>query len=58
MTYNKLTNSNYKSVLQLIYNPPKFKKEVDLRAKIAQNLYDLFTVLVVDYAQIFTSYFL
>jgi len=46
--YNKLSNSNYKSVLELIYNPPEFKKEVNLRAKIAQNLYDLSTILVVD----------
>lgn len=46
--YNKILNRKYKNTLQLIYNPPVFKDELQLRNKITVNPYDLCTILVVD----------
>jgi len=46
--YNKLLNSNFTNTLDLIYNPPEFEKEVNLREKICNSFYDLSTIIVVD----------
>jgi hypothetical protein len=46
--YNELTNSNYKTVTELIYSPPVFSKEVELRTKLGITPYDLAAILVVE----------
>ena len=45
--YNILSNSNYSSVLELIFNPPKFKKELKVREQLGITHYDLGAILVV-----------
>jgi len=46
---NNFLNTNYKTILELIYNPPKFEEELKLRAKITKNsFYDLSTIIVLD----------
>lgn len=47
-TFNLLTSSNYKNVLELIYNPLSFEKELEIRQKIVKNPYDLSTLIVLD----------
>ncbi|HFQ60673.1 MAG TPA: epoxyqueuosine reductase QueH [Epsilonproteobacteria bacterium] len=47
-TYNQLANTNYLSVTELIYNPPAFSDEVNLRAKLGVTPYDISVILVVD----------
>ena len=46
-TYNDLSNSNYKSVKELIYNPLDFEKEQKLRNTISGSNYDLTPIIVV-----------
>ncbi len=46
--YNTILNTKYKSVIELIYNPPSFKKEVELRTKLGVTLYDISIILVVE----------
>ncbi|HEY9129963.1 MAG TPA: epoxyqueuosine reductase QueH [Sulfurovum sp.] len=46
--YNELTNSNYGSVTELIYSPPAFSEEVELRTKLGITPYDLSAILVVE----------
>ncbi len=46
--YNQLSNQNYKTINELIYNPPIFEKEVDIKSKISNTYYDLGAILVVD----------
>jgi len=45
-TYNKLGTFNYKNIEELIYNPPLFKEEVNIREQLISN-YDLSSILVV-----------
>ena len=45
--YNKRLNKNYKNVLELIYNPPSFEEEINLRKELLGD-YDLSTLIVVD----------
>ena len=46
-TFNKISNSSYKTVLELVYNPLNFQDELLLRAKITQNNhFDLSTIIV------------
>ena len=45
--YNDLSNSNYKTVTELIFSPPAFSKEVELRTKLGVTPYDLSIILVV-----------
>ncbi len=45
-TYNKLGNFNYQTIEELIYSPPLFKKEVQIREQLISN-YDLSSILVV-----------
>jgi predicted adenine nucleotide alpha hydrolase (AANH) superfamily ATPase len=47
-TYNNLAKSNYTSVIQLIFNPPSFEKELELRFKLGVGAYDLSSILVVN----------
>lgn len=46
--YNALTKSNYISVTELIYAPPEFSKEVELRSTLGVTPYDLSVILVVE----------
>lgn len=46
--FNEIGNSSYKSVKDLIFNPPTFESELNIRNKIAQNSYGLSTIVVVD----------
>jgi len=45
-TYNKMGNFNYKTIEELIYNPPLFKDEVKIREQLISN-YDLSSILIV-----------
>lgn len=47
-TFNTLGSYNYQSVKDLIFNPPTFELELEIRNKIASNPYDLSTIIVVD----------
>jgi hypothetical protein len=47
-TFNSLSNSNFKNVLELLYEPLSFEKELEIRNKIVKNSYDLSTVIVLD----------
>ena len=47
-SYNNIAKTNYKSVKELIYNPPSFEDEINLREKILNSPYDISTVVVVD----------
>ncbi len=46
--YNRLLNTNYTTVTELIFSPPIFIQEVELRAKLGVTPYDLSVILVVD----------
>lgn len=46
--YNELSNTNYASVKELMYNPPLFEKEIQIRAKIIKSPYDLSAIIVLD----------
>jgi len=46
--YNKITNCNYKNVMELIFTPPNFDTELNFRAKVIPNQYDISALIVVD----------
>lgn len=46
--FNELSNSDYKNIYELIYNPLKFEDELDLRNKIINSFYDLSAILVLE----------
>jgi len=46
--YNKLIHSNYESITELIFHPPQFDKELELRTKLSIAPYDLSVILVVE----------
>ena len=47
-TYNRLAESDYKSVSTLIFDPPSFEKELEIRRKLGLSAYDLSAILVVE----------
>lgn len=47
-TYNHYAKSEYNSVTELIFSPPTFEKELNVRHQLIQNPYDLSCILVVD----------
>ena len=47
-TYNNLSGRRYETVNGLIYNPPPFEEELDLRRRLLPNPYDLSALLVVQ----------
>ncbi len=47
-TFNKIGNSSYKNVKELIFNPPTFQIELDIRNKITNNFYDISTIIILD----------
>jgi epoxyqueuosine reductase len=46
--FNFLLNSEYKNIYELIYNPPLFNEELELRNKLTNNPYDLSTIVVLN----------
>ena len=46
--FNQLANTQYQSVKELIFNPPSFEKEVQLRTTITNTQYDLSPIIVID----------
>jgi predicted adenine nucleotide alpha hydrolase (AANH) superfamily ATPase len=46
--YNHLADTDYKSVTELMFSPPSFSKELELRAKLGITPYDLSIILVVE----------
>ena len=46
--YNHLCGSDYKSVESLIFSPPAFEKEIEIRQKIESGPYSLSAILVVE----------
>lgn len=47
-TFNEIGNATYKSVKSLVFNPPTFESELNIRNKITKNPYGLSTIIVVD----------
>ena len=47
-TYNSLCKTDYKNIKDIIFNPPSFNKEVELRLKLNVTAYDLSAILVVQ----------
>ncbi len=47
-TFNKLIDKNYQNIKELLYNPPIFEEELNLRYKIDKNFYPLNTIIVVE----------
>ncbi len=45
--FNRLGNWNYKSIESLIFNPPSFNEEVEIRQKLIKNNYDISLILIV-----------
>ena len=46
--YNRLANTDYDDVTALIYAPPSFTKEIEIRSKLGITPYDLSVILVVE----------
>ncbi len=46
--FNTLLDSNYESVKELIFNPPSFEKELEVRSKIDIYPYSLSPIIVLD----------
>ena len=46
--YNHLAQKEYKSVKELIFNPPTFEEEVNIRLKLLNNHYSISSIIVVD----------
>ncbi len=47
-TFNTLTNSKYKSIKELIYNPLSFEAELQLRNEISHSSYDLTPIIILQ----------
>lgn len=46
--FNEISNSRYKSIKELVFNPLKFEDEIIVRNKILNNPFDLSALIVVD----------
>ena len=46
--YNEVAGTNYRTVTDLIYDPPIFEKELEIRAKLGVTPYDISIILVVE----------
>jgi epoxyqueuosine reductase len=46
--YNQIARTNYVDIKALVYNPPNFKDELEIRAKIAKNPYNLSSIIVIE----------
>ncbi len=47
--YNRLSNRDYPSIMDIIYNPPTFEEELAIRQHIITTPFDLSMILVVEY---------
>lgn len=47
-TYNRLANTHYLTVTDLIFSPPLFEKELQIRASLGLGPYDLCTIVVTE----------
>ncbi|OQX50351.1 MAG: diacylglucosamine hydrolase like protein [Epsilonproteobacteria bacterium 4484_20] len=47
-TYNHLSGTDYSTVTELVFAPPRFEKEVILRSDLGMDPYDLSAILVVE----------
>jgi len=47
-TYNKLADTEYVTLYELIYNPPTFEEELKVRNQLIANPYDLSSIIVVE----------
>jgi len=47
-TYNRLADSRYSTVTELIFSPPPFEKELEIRTALGMSPYDLSAILVVE----------
>ena len=46
--YNEILKTSYKSVKELIFNPPSYKDEQKLRLELLDEIYDLTPIVVLD----------
>ena len=46
--YNQLANSQYQKITELIFNPPSFEKELNVRNLLISGAYDTSTIIVVN----------
>lgn len=46
--FNEMGNSSYKCVKDLMFNPPTFESELNIRDKITKNPYGLSAIIIVD----------
>ncbi|WP_415398508.1 epoxyqueuosine reductase QueH [Sulfurimonas sp. CS5] len=46
--FNSLCNYNYKNIKELIFNPPSFEEELNIRASIEPNNYSLSPIIVLQ----------
>ncbi|MDB2562224.1 epoxyqueuosine reductase QueH [Sulfurimonas sp.] len=46
--FNSLTTTSYKNINELIFNPPNFEKELEIRYSLFQSSYDLTPLIVVE----------
>ena len=46
-TYNRLIQGSYGNIEALIYNPPPFEQEIEMRNQLISNAYDLSLIVVV-----------
>ncbi len=46
--FNEIGNSSYKTVKDLIFNPPTFESELNIRNKITNNPYGLSAIVIID----------
>lgn len=50
--FNILANSNYKSIIELIYNPLKFEEELSVRNNItSNNFFDLSCIIILEHIE-------
>jgi predicted adenine nucleotide alpha hydrolase (AANH) superfamily ATPase len=50
-TFNTIANTSYKNVVELMYKPLSFEKELEIRNKITKNPFDLSAVIILDEIQ-------
>ncbi len=48
--YNQIAHTNYADIKALIYDPPNFQDELEIRTKIVANPYDLSSIIVIEKA--------
>lgn len=46
--FNEIGNSTYQNIKDLMFNPPTFESELNIRNKITSNQYGLSTIVIVD----------